>query len=102
MTMKETTFNNKQYAIIHHIHIGILGTGLLLGDVKIWRRVTVIDYAALFQNISFLLEYACRLATSNGIVQAGSFYPNPYCGSCCGMSLQISTVHEIKLPCLGI
>lgn len=73
MTIKETAFNNKQYAIIQQVHIGILGTGLLLGDVKIWHRVTVTDHAALFQNISCLSEYACRLATNNGIIQAVYF-----------------------------
>jgi hypothetical protein len=35
MTIKATAFNNKQYAIVHQIHIGILGTELLLGDVNI-------------------------------------------------------------------
>lgn len=73
MTIKETVFNSKQYAVIHQVHIGILGTGLLLGDVKLWHRVTVIDHAALFQNISFLSEYACRLATNNGIIQTFTF-----------------------------
>ena len=56
MTVKETTFNSKQYAIIRQVHIDILGSGLLLGDVKMWHRVTVIDHAALFQNISFFVR----------------------------------------------
>jgi len=77
MTIKETAFNNKQYAIICHVHIGILGTGLLLGDLKIWHIVTVFDQATLLQNICFLSEYACRLATNNDIIQAVYFCPNP-------------------------
>jgi hypothetical protein len=80
MTINETAFKNEQYATILQVHIGILRTGLLLGGVKICHRVTVIDYVALFQNISFcflLSEYACRLATNNGIIQAVYFYPDP-------------------------
>jgi hypothetical protein len=53
MTIKKTAFINKQYAVIHQVHIGILGTGWLFGDVKICCRVTVIDQAALFQDIYF-------------------------------------------------
>jgi hypothetical protein len=59
MTIKETAFKNKQSAFIHQVHIGILGTGLPLGDVKICLRVTVIDYAAHFQNISFFFVRVC-------------------------------------------
>jgi len=40
MTIKEAAFNNKQYAVLRQVHIGILGTGLLLGNVKMWHRVT--------------------------------------------------------------
>lgn len=77
MTIKETAFNSKQYAVVCQVHIGILGTGLLLGDVKMWHRVIVIDHAALFQNISFLSEYVCRLATNNDIIRTVYFFSNP-------------------------
>jgi len=62
MTMKETVFNSKQYAIIHHVHIGIHDTGLLLGDVKIWHRVTVIDHAALFSEYLFFVRVCMQIA----------------------------------------
>jgi hypothetical protein len=37
MTINETAFKNEQYASLLQVHIGILGTGLLLGDVKIFN-----------------------------------------------------------------
>jgi hypothetical protein len=49
MTIKKTVLNNKQYAGICQVHIAVLDTGLLFGDMIIWCRVTVIDQAALFQ-----------------------------------------------------
>lgn len=64
MIIKQIIFDNQQHAVIYQADICIICVGLLFGNEKIWHTY----HGTLFQQTSFLSEYAYRLDTSNSNV----------------------------------